>query len=139
MNEIVLPHLSYKVMGLMFKIHNELGSSLLEKYYRRAIERELYTSKLKFKREVPVELLYGGQSIGRYFLDFVVEDLLIIEAKAQQYYSPKFFKQALSYLNQTNKPLAIIVNFRGTNLRYKRVINPNFQHVDLTSRDNVFE
>lgn len=136
---LVLPKLSYKTMGVLFKVHNELGSSLLEKYYQRAIEKELNTNNLSFKRETPVKLEYDGQSIGSYFLDFVVEDLLILEVKAQQHYSPKFFKQALSYLKQTNLPLAIIVNFRGTKIRYKRIINPNFKDVDLSERDNEFE
>ncbi len=136
---IVLPKLSYKIMGILFKVQNELGPSLLEKYYQRAIEQELKTNKLTFKREVPVSLEYQGQNIGRYFLDFVIEDLIILEIKAQQYYNPKFFKQALSYLTQTNLPLAIIANFRGTKLRYKRIINPSFKGVDLSQKDNEFE
>ena len=126
-------------MGILFKVQNELGPSLLEKYYQRAIEQELKVNKLTFKREVPVSLEYKGQNIGRYFLDFVIEDLIILEIKAQQHYSPRFFKQALSYLKQTNLPLVIIVNFRGTNIRYKRIINPNFKGVDLSKKDNEFE
>ncbi|MBI2195581.1 MAG: GxxExxY protein [Candidatus Levybacteria bacterium] len=139
MNNIVLPKLSYKVMGALFKVQNELGSSLLEKYYQRAIEEELKTQELSFKREVPVALQYQGKSIGRYFIDFLVEDLIILEVKAQQHYSPKFFKQALSYLVETNKPLAIIVNFKGTNLRFKRIVNSNFKQIDLSEKDNEFE
>lgn len=139
MTNIVLPNLSYKVMGILFNVHNELGSSLLEKYYQRAIEYELEIQKLMFKREVPVKLKYLEKDIGRYFLDFMIEDLLILEVKSLQHYSPKFFKQALSYITQTNKPLAIIANFRGTNLRYKRIINPSFQNIDLSREDSRFE
>ena len=126
-------------MGILFRVQNELGQSLLEKYYQRAIEQELRTNKLTFKREIPVSLEYQSQNIGRYFLDFVIEDLVILEIKAQQNYSPKFFKQALSYLTQTNLPLAIIANFRGTRLRYKRIINPDFKGTDLSQKDNEFE
>lgn len=136
---LVLPKLSYKIMGILFDVQNELSSSLLEKHYQRAIENELRNKKLNFRREVPVSLSYKGQNIGRYFLDFVIEDLIILETKAQQYYSPKFFKQALSYLIQTKHPLAIIVNFRGTKLRYKRIINPSFKGIDLSSKDDGFE
>lgn len=139
MNEIVLPKLSFKLMGILFKVHNELGPSLLEKYYQRAIEKELKLSGLGYRREVPVELFYGGQSIGRYFLDFIVDDLLVLEIKAQAAYSPKFFKQALAYLKQTNLPLVIIVNFRGDKLRYKRIVNPDFKNVNLSKKDSKFE
>lgn len=127
MSKLVLPELSYKIMGVLFKVHNELGPSLLEKYYQRAIEKELMFNKISFKKEFPVEIIYAEQSIGKYFLDFIVEDLVIIETKAQQNYSPKFFQQALSYLKQTDLPLAILVNFRGDKLRYKRIINPKFK------------
>ena len=133
--KIVLPNLSYRIMGALFNVHNELGPSLLEKYYQRGIDEELKRSGLRFKREVPIEICYKDESIGRYFLDFVIEDLVILEAKAQRYYTPKFFKQALAYLKQTNLPLAIIVNFRGNKLRYKRIVNPSFKNVDLSSRD----
>lgn len=95
--------------------------------------------KLKFEKEIPVKLKYLGKNIGRYFLDFMIEDLLVLEVKSQQHYSPKFFKQALSYIIQTNKSLAIIANFRGMRLRYKRVVNPNFRHVDLSKEDSRFE
>ncbi|PJC27955.1 hypothetical protein CO054_02730 [Candidatus Shapirobacteria bacterium CG_4_9_14_0_2_um_filter_39_11] len=134
-SNIVLPHLSYKIMGVLFKVHNELGPSLLEKYYQRAIASELETQKLAFKKEVPIRIEYQGRSIGRYFLDFVVEDLVVLEIKAERYYTPKFFKQAFAYLEQTNSPLAIIVNFRGDKLRYKRIVDPAFKDVDLTKRD----
>src|SRR3990167_9864019 len=107
MDKIVLPHLSYKVMGILFKVQNELGPSLLEKYYQRAIEEELKINKLKFEKEIPVNLIYRNKKIGKYFLDFIIEDLLVVETKAREHYSPKFFKQALSYIRQTNKPLAI--------------------------------
>jgi hypothetical protein len=35
-------------MGVLFKVHNELGPSLLEKYYQRAIASELETQKFTF-------------------------------------------------------------------------------------------
>lgn len=37
---IIYPELSYKIMGILFKVHNKLGSSYQEKYYQRAINKE---------------------------------------------------------------------------------------------------
>lgn len=133
--KIVLPNLSYKIMGTLFRVHNELGPSLLEKYYQRGVARELENSGLNFKQEVPVEIHYSNKSTGRYFLDFKVEELVILEIKAQRHHSPKFFKQALAYLKQTNLPLAIIANFRGDKLQYKRIVNPSFKSIDLSGKD----
>ena len=124
--KIVLPELSYKIMGVLFTVHNELGPSLLEKYYQRAIAKELKAKRLSFKQEVSVNLTYKEEIIGRYFLDFIVEEKIIVETKARESYNPAFFKQALAYLKQTNLPLAILVNFRRPKLEYKRIINPSY-------------
>ncbi len=139
MSIIVLPKLSYRLMSILFDIQNELGPSLLEKHYQRAIEEELENQRLNFEREKPVQITYKNKKLGIYYLDFVVENLIILEIKAQQYYSPKFFKQAYSYLKELNLPLAIIVNFRGNKIRYKRIVNPLFKDVDLQNKDEPFE
>ena len=123
---LVLPKLSYKIMGILFTVHNELGPTLLEKYYQRAVAKELEAQKLTFKKEVAVNLFYKEEKIGRYILDFIVENKVIIETKARESYSPNFFKQTLAYLKQTNLPLAILVNFRRPKLEYKRIINPSY-------------
>jgi len=138
-NDIVLPNLSYKIMGILFKVHNELGPSLLEKYYQRAIAEELTRQGLSFKCEAPVMLLYRGAGIGKYVLDFIIEDQVILEIKAQARTKPKFYKQAVAYLKQTNLPLVILVNFRSDRLRYKRIVNPEFRGVDLSPIDSRFE
>jgi GxxExxY protein len=123
MNKIILPDLSFKIMGALFNVHNELGPTLLEKYYQRALAKELKIQDLPFIQEVPVALEYKGNSIGKYFLDFIVNNQVVIETKAQGGYKPSFFKQTLAYLRQTGLPLAILVNFRCPKLEYRRIIN----------------
>src|SRR3989344_2258413 len=113
---IILPELSYKIMGALFSVHTELGSSLLEKYYQRAVAKEFDKQGLVYKKE----------PIGKYFLDFVIEEKIILETKAQVAYSPKFFKQTLAYLKETGLPLAILVNFRRPKLEYHRIINAHY-------------
>ena len=132
MAKLVYPKLSYKIVGILLKVHQELGPALLEKYYQRVIAEELKSQQLDFNREVTVDLTYDSKSIGKYYLDFVIENKIILEIKAQKQYQPKFFKQALAYLRQTNLPLAIIANFRKSSLECKRVVNPEFKEVDLS-------
>lgn len=121
--DIIFPELSYQVVGVCMRVHNELGPSLLEKYYQRAIEKELTLQKIQFKREVSVRLEYQGQMIGKYFIDFIIDRKIILEVKAQPYYTPKFHKQVLAYLKQLNLRLGIVVNFRVNSLRPYRVVN----------------
>ena len=96
---------------------------MLEKHYQRAVAKELKNQNLSFQQEVPVDLSYKGESIGKYMLDFIVENKIIIETKAQKSYDQKFFRQALTYLRTARLPLAILVNFQAPRLEYKRIIN----------------
>ncbi|MCR4324251.1 MAG: GxxExxY protein [Candidatus Curtissbacteria bacterium] len=73
-NGLIYPDLSYRIMSVLFKVHNQLGPNFQEKYYQRAIEIEFKAEHISFNRERMVPLKYGGESIGRYFIDFVIGD-----------------------------------------------------------------
>jgi len=124
--KIILPELSYKIMGALFAAHNELGPSLLEKYYQRAVAREFDRLDISYKREIPASLVYKNEPIGKYILDFIVKETIILETKAQTAYSPKFFKQVLACVKETNLPLAILVNSRRPKLEYCRIVNAHY-------------
>ncbi len=125
-------------MGVLFSVHNELGPSLLEKYYQRGIEKLLKQREFNFLREVAVNILLEGEIIGKYYLDFLDEDLVILEVKASPKNRARFNKQAVAYMKQLDVPLAIMANFRSRRLNYKRIINPDFKDIDLTELDNKF-
>ena len=44
-------------------------------------------------------------------LDILIDDLIIIELKAQENYHPVWEAQLLSYLRLSNKKLGYIINF----------------------------
>lgn len=101
---------------------------MLKKHYQRAIAKELTCQGLSFSQEVPVNLVYKTESIGKYYLDFIMEEKIVVETKASKYSDPRFSKQAFAYLKETNLPLAILVNFRRPLLEYKRIINSSYKH-----------
>jgi GxxExxY protein len=123
---LVCPDLSFKVLGILFKVHNKLGAGLLEKHYSKAIEIELKSEGLKFNKEQMVNLEYEKNNIGKFFIDFVIEGQLVLELKATRIFKESAFKQAYSYLKQLELPLAIVCNFHSDRLRYKRIINPHY-------------
>lgn len=129
--KLVYPKLSYEIMNVLFGVHNELGPGLLEKHYQRGIEAEFQERKICFEKEKLVRLQYKGKSVGRFFVDFVVSNKVVLEVKATRLFGQASFKQAYSYLRQLDLPLAIIVNFHSKKLRYKRVVNPEFEYKGL--------
>ena len=68
-------------MGIAFTVSNELGYGHLENIYQRAFAKELEFQKLKFKEQVPYSVSYKGEIIGKSYLDFLIDDSVIVELK----------------------------------------------------------
>lgn len=124
--EIIYSELSYKIIGIAFKIFNSLQYGHQEKYYQRAFEIELNNQKIRYEKEKEVSLSYNNEKIGRYYLDFLVEDEIVIELKVLSSYRYKNTRQVLEYLKETNKKLAILIYFTQDGIRYRRIVNPKY-------------
>lgn len=129
MAKLIYPELSYKIMSVLFKVHNKLGQTYQEKYYQRAIAKELKSQKIPFEQEKQVQLAYEGEKIGNYFLDFVIDGKIVLEIKTVPFIRKEWINQLVAYLVSTNLPLGIIANFRTPKLTYKRVVNPNIDKI----------
>lgn len=127
-NKLIYPELSYKITGILFKVHNELGNKYQEKYYQRAVALELKNQKINFKKEIMVDLKYDNKNIGKYFLDFLIEDKIVLELKATSRFSISDFKQISAYLKSMKIKLGILANFRSEMLTYKRILNPELKN-----------
>lgn len=103
-----------------------MGNRYQEKYYQRAIGEGLKKKNLTFKKELSVDLEYDGKKMGKYFLDFLIEDKIVLEVKAVSRLLPKDFKQVLAYLIANNLRLGILANFRTDSLTYKRILNSRY-------------
>lgn len=125
MAKLIFPGLSYRVMSILFKVHNKLGSSRQEKHYQKALEIELQIQKIPFEKEKKVVLNYQDHKIGDYFVDFVIDSKILIELKAKDFYTSKDINQVISYLKTLGLKLGILVNFRPDKLRFRRIVNPD--------------
>lgn len=123
-NNLIYPELSYKLMGILFKVHNKLGSNYQEKYYGRAVEQELKIQGVRYEKEKMVKINYESENIGKYFIDFVIENKIALEIKASPFFKRKYLGQVLAYLAAANLKLAILVNFNSYRLFFKRIVNP---------------
>ncbi len=125
-NELVEKDLSYKITGICFKVHNEHGRFLTEKQYCDALANELLNSGILFVREPSLDTSDRVIKIGRP--DFVIEEKIILDAKAKKFVTKEDYEQMMKYLTLTKKRLGLIVNFHNTYLRPKRVLNYKLPH-----------
>lgn len=122
MIELIEKDLSYKIVGILFSVYNSLGSGYQEKYYQRAIAEELKIKGVKFKEQVYIPLYYKNKSIGKYFIDFIVEDKIVVEIKTNNKFYPRDIKQVLAYLKTSDIKLGILANFSRQKLYLKRIL-----------------
>lgn len=121
--ELVYPELSYKVIGAVFDVFNKLGYGYQEKYYQKAIARSLKILGISFKEQLPFNIRFKDEIIGRYFLDFLIENKIILEIKKESNFRKHNIEQVVAYLKKTNLKLAILVNFTKDGVKFKRIVN----------------
>lgn len=127
--KIIYKDLSYKIVGILFKVYTKLGGRYQEKYYQRAIEEELKKEKIRYKKEIYVDLLYNEKKIGKYVLDFLINNKVVLEIKTVSKLKPEDFRQVLGYLKSKKLELGILANFRGKKVVFKRILNPELKPV----------
>lgn len=121
--DLVYPELCFQIVGALFETFKELGHGYQERYYQRAIANELKLQGLNFKEQVSIPLEYKGNKIGRYFLDFLIEDKVVLEIKRDRSFSRKNLEQVLAYLKAYKLKLGIVAVFTPDGVRYKRIVN----------------
>jgi GxxExxY protein len=127
--KILFPELSYKLTGLFYKIHSELGRFCRERQYADKLEELLKENNISYKREFELKNLHP-ESVGGNKVDFVIENCILVEIKAKKFITKEDYYQILRYLEASLLELGLIVNFRNTHLKPKRVLNSKLYHSD---------
>jgi len=121
--KLLYPELSYKIVGILFDIYNELGGGYQEKYYQRAIAKRFNKERVDFTEQICVPLKFDYEKIGQYFLDFLIEGKIVLEIKVSSRFYLRDIRQVLGYLKAANLKLGILASFTRNGLIFKRVIN----------------
>ena len=123
MGKIIYSDLSYSINGILFKVHNELGRFRNEQEYGDAIEMIFKKTVIKYEREKSLPASFEGEKVGRNKVDFLIENIIVLEIKAKRIIEREDYYQIKRYLSALNKKLGILVNFRDRYLHIKRILN----------------
>ena len=121
--KVIFPDLSYKINGILFKTHNQLGNYCNEKQYGDLIEKLLRDNQIIFEREKILPVSFVGEKSGRNKVDFLIENKVVLEIKAKEVITKEDYYQLRRYLKAFNLKLGIIANFRLKYLHPKRILN----------------
>jgi len=121
--KLLYPDLSYQIMGILFEVHNKLGTKYQEKHYQNAVEIKLKELNIPYQREKKVNVKFENEDLGEFYIDFVIDDKILLELKKIWRITPNDVKQVLRYLDALNLRLGIIANFKRKRLEYRRILN----------------
>ncbi|GAB4032773.1 GxxExxY protein [Spirosoma jeollabukense] len=112
MNEIGYNRLSNKIISACIEVHRELGPGLLESVYEECLTHELRSMGLYVERQVEIPVMYKGIETNKtFFMDLVVEDVIVLELKAVENLLPIHEVQTVTYLRLADKRLGLLINF----------------------------
>lgn len=121
--KIIYSELSYEIVKTLFQVHNELGYGYQEKYYQKALEIAFIKNNIEFSPQCPYKIRFKGEIVGKYYIDFIIENKIVLEIKKGNYYAKSNFDQVYGYLRATGLKLGILANFTREGVKYKRILN----------------
>ncbi len=122
-NKLIYPELSYKITGILFAVHNDLGRFRNEKEYADALERELKKFKILYEREKILPPSFEHELKWRNKIDFLIDNKIILEIKSKRLLTKDDYYQTKRYLISLNKKLGLLANFRDKYLKPRRILN----------------
>jgi len=111
-------YLANRVVDIATSIHKYLGPGLEANVYEQCFCYELRKRGIDFKKHVNKPIIYDDFIIDDGIrIDILVDDLIIIQLKTQEYEPPIWTAQLASNLKLTNLRLGFILNFHTASMK----------------------
>lgn len=124
MNNILHRDLTQEIIRIFYEVYNELGYGFLERVYQNALFYELKANGFDVKAQHKIKVFYKRIEVGEYICDILVNDLIILELKAQEQLIEANEFQLINYLKATDYEIGLLLNF-GKKAEFKRKIFQN--------------
>lgn len=109
-------------IGASFAVSNTLGVGYLEAVYRRSLAVELALRGMSVDQEVPFDVTYRGEIVGRFQADMIVSSCVVVETKACDGLSSAHLAQVLNYLRCSGLRAGLLLNFGTQRGQVRRVV-----------------
>ena len=99
--------LTETIIGAAIEVHRQLGP-----VYEECMCEELRLRSVPFKYQIELPVVYKGRETGgKYRIDLVVADEVVVELKAVERLLNVHEAQLLTYLRLTGKRVGLLINF----------------------------
>ena len=124
-DDLIYPELSYKIVGCAFEVFKELAYGHPEKVYQKAMAILFDEKNIPYSKEEYMPIKFRDTLLRKQFIDFVVEEKVVVELKKNFHFSKAHIDQVLYYLQAKKVQLAILINFGKEGATFKRIVNMN--------------
>jgi len=115
--------LTEKAIAACFQVHNELGPGFVEKTYVNALKIAMDRADIDYETEKEYSVMFEGNKVGKFRVDFLIENEVVLEIKAIEGRLPKIFEtQVISYLKAANLNVGLLVNFGNRRCDIRRLM-----------------
>jgi GxxExxY protein len=121
-DKMIHRELSESIIGAAMRVLNTLKPGLSEKAYENALVVELTKRGHTVQQQRRFEVHYEGIIVDSLVPDLIVEDAVIADTKVVSQLNDTHIAQMIGYLAITNLHLALLLNFKHKDLRWKRVV-----------------
>jgi len=122
-DKLIHKELSYKIRGICIDTYKYLGYGFREKTYEKAIREKLKNVNMLFKEQLYAPIRVEKMRLSSQYLDFLIEDKIILEIKVGVYIKQIYFDQVEEYLKNNKKDLGILALFSSSGVKFSRVLN----------------
>ena len=121
-DQLIYQEQSRSIIGASMTVLNTLKPGLSEKAYENALVIELRKRGHSIDQQRRFDVLYDGQLVDTLIPDLIVDGLIIVDSKVVSDFNETHHAQMLGYLAITGLRLALLMNFKHADLRWKRVV-----------------
>ncbi len=121
MNEEELNKITERIIGCAYKVSNALGIGFVEKVYENAHAFEMRKDGLKVVQQHPIKVLYESIIVGEFFVDMLVEDVVLVELKAVSALNSEHLAQSFNYMRASGLSTCVLINFGQPRIQIRRL------------------
>ena len=94
------------------KVHERLGSGLLESVYEEILSYEFDRLEIPYRRQSAIPVTYDDIKLNLGFrADLIVDNRVIVEIKSIESVAPVHSKAVLTYMRLTGIEVGLLINF----------------------------
>ncbi len=116
--DVNINQLTHSVIGAALEVHKILGPGYLESVYERALAVELQLRNIPFENQILIKLEYKRSAVGEHRLDFIVQNIVVVELKSIDTFAQIHTAQMISYLKASKCKVGLLINFNVPILKH---------------------